>query len=70
MIPDTPEARDMVSTLGEREYRGVPARVFSGGKEVWRRGCEALEVVESMDAFRRLFAGAEEGISDCLLFGG
>lgn len=46
--------------------------LISGGKEVCRRGWaeEVPDVVESMEAFRRLIAGAEDGMSDCLLFGG
>jgi hypothetical protein len=40
-----------------------------GGKEVCRRGwLEDADVVESMDALRRLIAGAEDGISDCRRF--
>ena len=64
------DASDMVSTEGEREYRSVPVIALSGGgKEVCRSGwLEEAEVVESMEAFRRLIAGAEDGISDCRRF--
>lgn len=60
-----------MSEVGERENAGVVWEAFSGGNEVWRRGwVEAAEVVESMEALRRFWAGAEEGISDCRRFGG
>lgn len=49
----------------------MTALAFSGGKEVCRRGwAEEAEVVESIEALRRLGVGAEFGISDCLRFGG
>lgn len=39
--------------------------LFSGGKEVWRKGwVEEMEVVDIIEALRRLMDGAEEGISD------
>ena len=67
-----PDTRDMVSTLGEREYRGESKVTFSGGgKEVCRRGCrEFAEVVESIEALRLLLEVADELISDCRLLGG
>lgn len=64
------ETRDMVSTLGDREYCGVWLDLSKGGKEVCRRGCDDAEVVDSIEALRRLTEGADDGISDCLRFGG
>jgi hypothetical protein len=61
-----PETTEAVSTLGERVKReGVCD--FSGGKEVWRRGWsdDEAEVVESIEALRRLVVGAEDGMSVC-----
>jgi hypothetical protein len=59
-----------VSTLGEREYRGVCAFALSGGKLVCRRGCEDADVVESIDALRRFMAGPDKDMSDCRRLGG
>jgi hypothetical protein len=59
----------MVSILGDREKAAELAR-FSGGNEVCRSGwAEVADVVESMEALRRLMEGAED-ISDCRRFGG
>jgi len=42
-----------------------------GGNEVWRRGWEEPEAVESIDVLRgRLTEGADEGISDWRRLGG
>jgi hypothetical protein len=49
----------------------MTAPALSGGKEVCRRGwAEDAEVVESIEALRRLGVGAAGGMSDCLRFGG
>jgi hypothetical protein len=70
VLPPTPETRDTESAVGEREKAGVWA-AFSGGKEVWRKGwLEVADVVESIEALRRFIAGAADGMSDCLRFGG
>ena len=46
-------------------------RLSGGGKEVCRRGWgEGADAVESMEALRRLIAGADEGMSVCRRFGG
>lgn len=59
-----PEAMDIVSMLGERE-KAAELAIFSGGKEVCRRGwAEVAEVVDSMEALRRLLAGPDVGRSD------
>ena len=63
-VLDVPETRLADSTLAEREKAWSCAE-FSGGKEVCRRGCDELDVMESMDALRRLAEGAADGISDC-----
>lgn len=58
------DASETVSMLGDLEYAGVRP-LFSGGKEVWRKGwVDEIEVVDIMEALRRLMDGAEEGISD------
>jgi len=60
----------MVSMLGDRE-KAAELATFSGGKDVCRSGwTEVADVVESMEALRRLMAGAEEDISDGRRFGG
>jgi len=38
--------------------------VALGGKLVWRRGCEDVDVVDSMEALRRFVEGPL-GMSDC-----
>jgi hypothetical protein len=67
-VPDVPETRLADSTLGERENLWS-CEEFSGGKDVWRSGCEEVDVMESMDALRRLAEGAVDGMSDCRLLG-
>jgi hypothetical protein len=65
-----PEVIDIVSMLGERE-KAAELPPFSGGKEVCRRGwVDVADVVDIIEALRRLIVGAEEGISDCLRFSG
>lgn len=60
----------MSSTEGDREYRALEEAAISGGKEVWRSGCDEAEVVESIEALRRLVEGAEVGMSVCRRLGG
>lgn len=59
------EARDTLSTEGDREPRGVFAVVkeWSRANEVCRRGWEERE---ARDALRRLLTGAEVGRSEYL----
>ena len=58
-----PDTIDMPSSIeGERISREKEVSI-SGGKDVWRRGCEDVE------ALRRFMAGADVGMSVDLLFG-
>jgi hypothetical protein len=63
----------MVSKEGEREppmEDSVLMELSGGGNEVWRRGCEAADMVESMLPLRRLLGDVEDGMSDCRRLGG
>ena len=53
------------SALGDRENWSSLEFVCSGGKEVCRRGCDEAEVVDFIEALRRLVEGADVGISVC-----
>jgi hypothetical protein len=60
---------DIVSILGDRE-KGTEFATFSGGKDVCRSGwTEVADVVESIEALRRLMEGPE-AISDFRRLGG
>lgn len=54
-----------MSMLGDLENLRAPD-AFSGGNEVCRSGCVGADALDIIEALRRLPAGPEEGISDCL----